>query len=164
MKSSRAMLLAAMLFVAPVFADNDKADETSIQDVPAQNIPATNANNTSAQNATSATSAQNAPEAPKAEEAKTEAPSWLAAKLAVLTGFGATVADYTVAPVANYTTIPALKQLLRISYLKGGRFEANIPTVGKSIIALGAVVAAYKLYQATQDQDDMDNEDDIFGE
>ncbi len=155
MKSSRAMLLAAMLFVAPVFADNDKADETSIQDVPAQNIPATNANNTSA---------QNAPEAPKAEEAKTETPSWLAAKLAVLTGFGATVADYTVAPVANYTTIPALKQLLRISYLKGGRFEANIPTVGKSIIALGAVVAAYKLYQATQDQDDMDNEDDIFGE
>jgi len=183
MKSSRAMLLAAMLFVAPAFAD-DQAGQVQgtnnselTQDAPKgpevkaedkkEEVKAPEAGNKQEEVKAPEVKAEDKKEEVKAEdkkpEAKTEQPSWFAAKLAVLTGLGTTVANYTVTPVADWTTIPALKQLLRISYLKGGRFESSIPTVGKSIIVLGAAAAAYKIYQATQDQDETD-EDDVFGE
>lgn len=150
MKSSRAMLLAAMLFAVPAIADEivpqnqvaqaEKAVASKIEDI--KEVAPTVI----------------------VEAPKTETPSWLAAKVAVLTGLGTTVADYTVAPVANWTTIPALKQLLRISYLNGGKFEKNIPAIGKTMIAIAAAAGAYKLYQAAQDQDDSNDDEEIFGE
>lgn len=177
MKSSRAMLLAAMLFVAPAFADDQvgqvQGTNTEAQDAPkaedkkevAQDAPKAEDKKEVAQDAPkaedkkeAAQDAPKAPEAPKAEdkkeEAKTEQPSWFAAKWLVLTGFGTTVANYTVTPVAEWTTIPALKQLLRISYLKGGKFETNLPVIGKSMVVVAAAGAALAAYNAMNQQDE----------
>ena len=175
MKSSRAMLLSALLFAVPAIAEeNGSADAPKTEE------------NSVVSNATPATEEPKKEETPPAEDKKetppaedkkeddskskedkketTEAPSWFAAKLAVLTGFGTTVASYTITPVAEWTTIPALKKLLCISYLKGGNFEKNIPTIGKSIIVLGTVAAAYQGYKAMQDQDDSNDDEEIFGQ
>lgn len=145
---SRVILLAAMLFALPVFAEGevqggDQAAETiQQQDKPAEEVK----------------KADDKKEGDKKE-------SWLAAKWAVVTGAGATAISYTIEPIANWTTIWALNQFLRIEYLKGGRFEKSIPTVGKTIVGLALVAAAIKGYQflATEADDvDAGEDEEIF--
>lgn len=137
---SRVILLAAMLFAIPAFGEENgeptPQKETSVE---------LSKNDT--------------------DNAK-ETPSWLSLKLATVTGAGATVVGYTLAPVANWTTIPVLNQFLHINYLKGGNFEKYIPTVGKTVVGLalvGAIVKGYRLLTAEADDVDADDDDQIFG-
>jgi hypothetical protein len=99
---------------------------------------------------------------PPAEAAKVER-TWIAAAFALPLTCVNTVADWTVNPVANWTTIPVLNQLTRISYLQGGRFQENIPTIGRLMVTVAAVYAAIKAHEAYNADagDDLD-EDTIF--
>jgi hypothetical protein len=154
MNSSRAMLLAALMFAAPVFADNDLNQNDASGQIIDQKLPENNTNqdkNKSPENNTPTPVVEN--------------PTWFAAKLAVLTGAASTVASYTVAPVANWTAVPVLNQFLRISYLKGGKFEANIPTIGNTMVAAAAVYGAIAAYNAINNQDvDGDDSEEFFTE
>lgn len=132
MNSSRAMLLAALMFAAPVLANEPQAEETSAQ---VQNV---------------------APEAPAVTETPaTENPTWFAAKLAALSALGTKAVDYTVTPVANWTTMPVLS---RIPYIKDCK---HVSTFGKAIVVAGAAAVAYKLYNAINEQD-VDGDDEDF--
>jgi hypothetical protein len=164
MKSSRVMLLAAIMSTASVFAsesatDNAATNQTSTQIEVKQNSVDTNNGVTTTNNSSETlTITEN-----KKEETKTETPaqqSWTAAKLAAVSAaFGS---------AANLVSTPAeklLQQLTRISYLKGGKFEANIPTMAKVVTAAALVAAAVKVYQMVNDADDVDaNDDEIFGD
>jgi hypothetical protein len=156
------MLLAAIISTASVFGSEVAPQGSANTENAGTPAIVSNEQNTPATNVAAGTPAANTENAgtPAKEEAKAPEQSWSKAKLAAVSAaFGS---------AANFVSTPAeklLQQLTRISYLKGGKFEANIPTMAKLITAAALVTAAVKVYQMVNDADDVDaNDDEIFGD
>jgi hypothetical protein len=137
MKSSRAMLLAALMFAVPAFAEDTTPATTTPTEV---TIP---------ENDTKV--------APVATPAQ---PSWLAAKVAVLTGAASQVINWPV----NHITTPILTRIPGLNRIE--MYNRNVPTIGKVAVTAALVYAAIKAYEAYVDAQDADTNDDeeIFGE
>ncbi len=157
MKSSRVMLLAAIFSSAVSFGSETPATSAAVPANAETVAPATAATTPAASEApvvtAPETSATVATEETKTPAATTPSnPGFLAAKWAFITGAAASATNF-----ASKPAVWALSQLTRISYLKGGKFEANIPTMGKVITAAALVAAAYAVYQQMNDETDVDN-------
>ena len=137
MKSSRAMLLAALMFAVPALAEETTpAATTETVVVPAADTQVAPATTTNAQ------------------------PSWLSAKIGILTGAAAAVANW---PVDNITT-PFLTRVPGLN--RFDVYNRNVRTIGKVAVTAALVYAAIKAYEAYNEAQDADTSDDeeIFGE
>ena len=146
------MLLAAMLFAVPAFADTTSAtDAPKAQDAtPAADAP-------KAQDATPATTP--ATEAPKTETPKAEVSMFQRARELAIAPFA-----FVLVNAPDRIAKETLGRLATIAYLndtKFGKFLANEWT-GRAVVGTVALVAAYKVYQAMNPQDE--DADDVFGE
>ena len=141
MKMSRfSFLFAIMLFVAPITViaeDNSTNKETSTEQQPAQD------------KTTIATKA---------------------GIIATITGAFTKLygkVDKGLLVVESYSFKLALDQIAKIKYLKGWKFEQNIPTISRTLTAATIVAityAAYKAYTAEQQEELADefNNDDLY--
>jgi hypothetical protein len=137
MKISRIALLSALITVPMFSMENDAADQA--------NTVVTNdvKNNT---------------------QETTEAKATL---MTIITAFATARKDNSLAFLdffANWTCNPIFNKLASFECLKGGRFENSITPAGRIIVSATFVAAFYAAYKAYNEQNNVDTDEDIFGD
>lgn len=147
-KSRFSLLLTVALFVAPAFVIAEDAVATE----PTTEI-------TTAAESTN-TASEVAPEAaPETTEVvvSNEAKAGIFAALTAFVAARRANVNTGLDKVASFTFNPVLRKLASFNCLQGGKFENNIPTMNRVLVATTAaalVFAAYKAYVAQQDAND----------